>query len=154
MDKNFKGRGKHLSIRQKRFLVAYQETLSIKEACIQANLRPDAVLASLRRPTLFSELFKKVQGNVINDARFTKAGSIGKLLHIQTMAEMAGDYKLVFDVQKEINKMIDGNLAIQKVLNQKEENVTLTLIDLTKKPESKQLEQNNIIEIGDAEEIE
>lgn len=150
----YSGKGKHLSIRQKKFLIHYQDTLSIKEAAMRSGLRSDAVLTSLKKKTLFADLFRKAQENVINDPRFTKSGSLGKLQDLQRQAEEAGDLKLSFDIQKEINKMIDGNLAIQKVLNQKEDNVVLTLIDLTAKPNQPQLEQNNVIEIGEAEEVE
>lgn len=143
---DFKKRGKYLTIKQRKFLIYYSDTLNLREAAKKAGLRSDSLNLMLRKKTLFTDMVREIQKNVINDPRFTKAGSIGELQKLKDEARSVGDLKLVLDIQKEINKMIDGNLAVQKVLNERTERINIAVIDLTKKEPAAQLEETNPID--------
>lgn len=140
-----------LSMRQKRFLIAYRDTISVKEAAKIAGTNSRHVRTWLSRPhTLFSKTFNTISKEVEHDERFSKAAGLERLNRCIEMAFEEGDYMAVAKIQGTINQMIEGNIAIQKSLEKKETEVTVKVIDFTQR---KELHRNNVIDIT-PEEIE
>ena len=114
---------KGLTERQEKFLVAYSELLDVYKAAKVANIAKSNIMADLRRDTPFATEYKELCGRIEEDPRLTKSGSVGRLLQMikdVDVAVEAGEVKLLegmrmkLDIQKEINKMVEGHLAGQK----------------------------------------
>lgn len=143
---------KSLSIKQKRFLVKYRELISISAAAKAVGIRLQLVRAWLARPnTLFCKTFNEIKNQIQNDERFSKAAGLERLYRCLEMAFEAGDYMGVKNIQDSINKMIEGNIAVQKTLDEKKTEVTVKVLDFTKRLE---LPQNNVIDITPSEIVE
>jgi hypothetical protein len=128
---------------QEAWLKAYPFVLDVYRAAEIANISVSNIMAYINRDTVFGrkarELIQKVTDGIDKDPRFNKAGSIALLSRMiddithDAEIESKDKYKLILDIQKEINKMVDGNIAAQK------KNVTNTaimiegVVDFTKK---------------------
>lgn len=118
--------------KQMEWLRAYEETLSIEEACKRSGLDKTHAMASLKKNTPFSKLYYRLAKELDRDPRFNKAGAIGMLLDLKDRAKEAGNMNLELKIIQEINKMIRGNIAAaQKEITKKDIRVR-GVIDLTK----------------------
>ena len=153
MAKEIKTRERNsLSIKQKRFLVAYKEKISVKEAAKEAGMTLQHVRALLARPhTLFSRTFHEISNQVQHDERFSKAAGLERLYRCLDMAFEAGDYMGVKNIQDSINKMIEGNIAIQKSVEKKETEVTVKVLDFTQRLNLPEREVIDITPVDDEE---
>lgn len=141
-----------LTMRQKKFLLKYQETFSMREAVKAGGYTSQTVSNMLRKDSLFTRTFRELQKNLEQDPRLTKISGVEKLLSYQKAAEEAGDIKLAVDIQKEINKMIQGNIAPTKSIEEKTEKVEVMVIDFTKRMEVKPA--TNVLKIDEFQTVE
>jgi len=144
---------------QEAWLRAYPLVLDVYRAAEIAKISVSNIMAYIGRDTIFGrkarELIEEVTGGIDRDPRYNRAGSLARLTAMEediisdSEMDAKDKYKLLLDIRKEINKMIDGNIAAQK------KSVTNTaimiegVVDFTKK---KQLPQQ-IVEDADYEEI-
>lgn len=141
---------KSLSMKQKRFLVEYRDCISVKEAARRVGITVQHAKQWMSRPyTLFGKMYAEISNQIVKDERFSKVAGLERLYRYLEMAEADGEYMNAVKIQGEINKMIEGNIAIQKSVEKKETEVTVKVIDFTQRI---QLPANNVIDIT-AEEV-
>lgn len=142
---------KSLTRKQVAFLAEYRESFSMRKAVAAGGYSSQTVSNMLRKDSLFTRTFKELQKNLEQDPRLTKLSGLEKLLRYQSSAEEDGDYKLALEIQKEINKMVQGNIAPTKSIDERNNKLEVTLIDFTKKLEDN---KSNIISIDNYQEAE
>ena len=144
-------KGAMVTPKQAEFLEIFSEIGDFNAACREVGLKPTKVRASLGSSSAFSDAYEKVMENLADDFSFSKVKNLtvlGKmrdnLFEQMQVAQKGGDVKsLAFlsgaaiKCTQEINKMIEGNLAAQKKI---QENVDLKIegvLDLTPKDDRK-----------------
>lgn len=105
----------HLTEKQKKILLHYWDTFSLRKACEYAGVTREYIFNARRYPnSKFSQALREVTEMLENDDRVGKVGTLEALLDIERRAREAGDMNVELKVRQEINKMIERNLAIQK----------------------------------------
>lgn len=133
-----------LTVKQESFLEAYDELFDIYRAADKCGIARSNIMADLRKDTAFAREFKGMTKRIEDDPRFTKTGAIGNLLKIKrdieddTELRSSDRYKLLLEIQKEINKMVDGNLASQKKVIEKKTIDVKAVYDFTSLPVQEQ----------------
>lgn len=127
-----------LTVRQQSFLDAYDSVLDVYKAATMAGISKTNIMADLRRNTPFAIEFRKRADLIEDDPRFSKSGSMGNLLDLKRKIKNDGElksaekYRLLLDIQKEINKMMEGNLASKKTVSTNTEVKLEAVYDFTK----------------------
>ena len=137
---------------QAKFLVEYQDCINVGEACRRTGYNQSNVRRDAAKDTAFGRAFREIRKNIEKDIRLDKAAGLERLLGYQKVAEEAGDLKLAIDIQKEINKMVEGNIAATTQREIKENKVEIKVLDFTKK-KTKELVQGKFEDV-EAEIIE
>lgn len=116
------------------FLDNFAETFDFEGSARLVDKYPSQVRDVMQKSPMstFAKKFREIQKGVIDNHRFNKCGSLERMYRWMQNAEEIGDYKLALDIQKEINKMIDGNIAIQKQITEHKKEVSVKVIDMTK----------------------
>ncbi len=129
---------KKLNSDELEFLKYYESTLNIMDSARRAGLDEVNIHRRLKSSSALGVAFKALVETIDKDPRFNKIGSISVLYKLEESIwedkelEAKDKYKLMLDVRREINKMIEGNIAAtKKVVTTREVKVT-GVIDLTK----------------------
>lgn len=117
---------------EKRFLEEYEDSYDIMESARRSGLDTVNIHRRLKSSSTLGKHFKKLIFDIDKDHRYGKAGSITMLMKLKKLAEDKEDYNLVFKIIQEINKMIDGNIAVQKKVVENRQFEIKGVIDLTK----------------------
>lgn len=122
-----------LTENQEAILAHYWETFNIFKACEMVGVQRNYIYSALnsKTETPFQRAYAKMTQQLENDPRIGKIGGIENLRDIAKRAKDAGRMDIEIAAQKEINKMIDRNLAVQK---KSVENITIDIkgsLDLT-----------------------
>ena len=122
-----------LTKKQEAILAYYWETFNIFKACEMTGVQRYYIYNALnsKTETPFQRAYYKMTKQLENDPRIGKIGGIENLRDIAKRAKEAGRMDIEIAAQKEINKMIDRNLAVQK---KSVENITIDIkgtLDLT-----------------------
>lgn len=145
-----------LSEKQIVFLDEFALSFNFKEAAKKAGYHPSQIRQFMQKQpeSLFNRTYRKIQASVIDDPRFNKCGSVERMFRWMEDAEANGDLKLALEIQKELNKMIDGNMAVQKQITENKKEVNVNVIDLTKPKAGitqESVEDTNYEEVDDEE---
>ena len=158
---------KRLTKTQSKWLEYYPLVLDIYEAARLAGIRESNILKMLHRNTLFArkaaKLIQDVTDRISNDPRLNKIGSIAALLSMEKSIKRNSKirpyqkYKLLLEVRREINKMVEGNLAASN--HNVKTNIDISVkgvYDLTQGNRNVQIEsnENNLLEEADDAEYE
>lgn len=148
------------------FLKAFVDTGDVKAACNLSGMRNNKLKMTLQgSKTPFVQAFREVMNNVSNDFNYSKVKNLYELASIRDrLMEIAnkklegGDADLrnatsamtgALKAMQEMNKMVDGNLAAQKKVN---ENIDITVegvIDMT--PDRDRIGSGGVSEVIDIE---
>lgn len=138
-DKNEDG----LTFKQEKFLLLYPEVLNVYKTAQEVGIPRSNIVRDLKKDTPFGIKFRRMveKMEMDNDPRFSKAGTLGDLFKLEE--EIRNDdsidsekkYRLILDIKKEINKMIDGNIASTKKVVENKNLFVSGVYDLTKLPE-------------------
>jgi hypothetical protein len=135
---------KGLTVKQEKFLLLYPEKLNVYRTAEAVGISKSNIIRDIQKDSPFGIAVRQLTADLENDPRFNKAGSIAALYEMEDNItndpelEPAVKYRLLLDIRKEINKMIDGNIASQKKVVEKK-NITLNgTYDFTKLPEAQQ----------------
>ena len=123
----------HLSEGETIFLFVYGETLSKSKALALSGLNRARINGMMASNTLFGVMFRTLVKNIEKHPAVDKASAMDKLLDLQEKVEEQGDFKTALAIQKEINKMVAGNIAPTQSLNHTVTDKRVEVIDLTKK---------------------
>ena len=149
-EKNYRG----LTQRQEKFLEVFPITLNVYKSAEIAEIARTNIMADLSKDTPFANCYRAMVENLDNDPRYNKAGSIKSLqgmideLDMMTEEEIKPSerIKLKLDIQKEINKMIEGNLASSKKIVENKTLVLEGVYDFTKKQIEPKAQNAGVIE--------
>jgi len=128
--------------RQEAWIKAFNSVCDVYEAARISGIAKGNIMKLIRRETTFGkkarETIRKCNEISDIDPRFNKQGSLMWLMNKRSEVEASEDidpvnkYRILLDIQKEINKMVDGNLAKKDKQIGKVVNNYLGVIDLTK----------------------
>jgi hypothetical protein len=141
-----------LTEKQKAFLAEYQECMDLKEACEKSQIYLGNLRRDIQKDTEFARRFWRIRQAIEKDTRFDKAAGLERLYRYQRIAEEQGDFKLAIEIQKEINKMVDGNIAATTQRVEKNEKIEIKCFDFTErrklanKPKLKEIQEAEIVE--------
>jgi hypothetical protein len=137
---------------QKAFLAEYEECMDLKETCDKLNVYIGNIKRDILKETEFAKRFWEIRKNIEKNVKFDKAAGLERLMRYQKAAENMGDYKLAIEIQKEINKMVDGNIAATTQRVEKNEKIEIKCFDFTErrklanKPKLKEIQEAEIVE--------
>lgn len=123
----------HLTEGETIFLYVFNETLSRSKALAFSGLNRARLNSMLASNTLFGVMFRTLIKNIEKHPAVDKSAAMDKLLELQEKVEEQGDFKTSLSIQKEINKMVAGNIAPTQSLNHTVTDKRIEVIDLTKK---------------------
>ncbi len=133
-----------LTTKQEKFLLLYPEKLNVYRTAEAVGISKSNIIRDIQKDSPFGDAVRKLTDDLEGDPRFNKAGSIAALYEMEDSIkedpelEPKERYRLLLDIRKEINKMIDGNIASQKKVVEKK-NITLNgTYDFTKLPEAQE----------------
>lgn len=115
-EKNHRG----LTVKQEKFLVLYPEKLDVYRTARCVGISKTNIMRDIQKDTAFGIAVRELALELDDDPRFSKAGTLGALYEMEEdiskdeELEAKDKYRLLLDIRKEINKMIDGNIASQK----------------------------------------
>jgi nitrate reductase alpha subunit len=141
-----------LTEKQKTFLAEYQATMDLASALGASNMQMCNLRRDIKKDTEFARRYWELRNSVEKDPRFDKAAGLERLMRYQRIAEEKEDFKLAIEIQKEINKMVDGNIAATTQRVEKNEKIEVKCFDFT---ERRKLANKKILnEIQEAEIVE
>jgi hypothetical protein len=136
--KNYRG----LTIKQEKFLVLYPEKLNVYRTAEAVGISKANIIRDIQKDTAFGIEVRRLTQELDDDPRFSKAGTLSALYDMEEdiakdeELEAKDRYRLILDIRKEINKMIDGNIASQKKIVEKKVIEVKGGYDFTKLPET------------------
>lgn len=140
--------GVMITPKQAEFLDVFQETGDFNSACSEVGLKPSKVRASLQSGSKFRMAYDKVMESLAESFDYSKVKNLTSLSKTRDKLEGAmmdalsrDDIKEASFVSgalikciQEMNKMVDGNLAAQKKIQENHEFKFQGVIDLSGKP--------------------
>jgi nitrate reductase alpha subunit len=141
-----------LTEKQKTFLAEYQATMDLASALGASNMQMCNLRRDIKKDTEFARRYWELRNSVEKDPRFDKAAGLERLMRYQRIAEEKEDFKLAIEIQKEINKMVDGNIAATTQRVEKNEKIEVKCFDFTErrrlanKPVLKEIQEAEIVE--------
>jgi hypothetical protein len=141
-----------LTDRQRTFLAEYQETMDLSKALEVSGIRIGNLRRDIKKDSEFARRYWELRNSVEKDPRFDKAAGLERLMRYQRIAEEKEDFKLAIEIQKEINKMVDGNIAATTQRVEKNEKIEVKCFDFTErrrlanKPVLKEIQEAEIVE--------
>jgi len=140
-----------LTVKQEKFLLLFPETLNIYRTAERVGIARSNIVRDVQRDTPFGRAVRELSKMLDDDPRFSKAGTLSDLYDMEksiiddeTM-ESKDKFRLLLDIKKEINKMIDGNIASQKKTIENKNLILNATYDMTKLPER---QEQKTIDIG------
>jgi len=140
-----------LTVKQEKFLLLFPETLNIYRTAERVGIARSNIVRDVQRDTPFGRAVRELSKRLDDDPRFSKAGTLSDLYDMEksiiddeTM-ESKDKFRLLLDIKKEINKMIDGNIASQKKTIENKNLILNATYDMTKLPER---QEQKTIDIG------
>jgi nitrate reductase alpha subunit len=141
-----------LTEKQKTFLAEYQATMDLASALGASNMQMCNLRRDIKKDTEFARRYWELRNSVEKDPRFDKAAGLERLMRYQRIAEEKEDFKLAIEIQKEINKMVDGNIAATTQRVEKNEKIEVKCFDFTErrrlanKPVLKEIQEAEIVD--------
>lgn len=148
-EKNHRG----LTIKQEKFLVLYPENLNVYRTADACGIARGNIMRDIQKDTEFGMAVRELTEDLDGDPRFSKAGTLSALYDMESAIEndeevkAVDKYRLLLDIRKEINKMIDGNIASQKKTITNKSIHFEGVYDFTKLPEKKSVKTIDITHI-------
>ncbi len=112
--------GDGLTERQSKFVMLYPEKLNIYRTADECGIPRGNIVRDIKKDTPFGREVRRISAELDGDPRFSKIGTLSALYDMEDSIqsdpelEPRDKYRLLLDIRKEINKMIDGNIASQK----------------------------------------
>lgn len=131
-----------LTVKQEKFLVLYPENLNVYKTAEAVGISKTNIMRDIKRDTVFGKKVRELAKELDDDPRFSKAGTLSALYDMEDRIEndetleSKDKYRLLLDIRKEINKMIDGNIASQRSIVEKKVINVNGVYDFTALPES------------------